>query len=551
MAFPKIILAIFILTFLSETFSCPPEKVLSADQTKITDQQTLPDRIRSEHNKTAQILILGGGYSASGNQISLESNIKYFRRIKSSLKLNNKVTHTYFADGKDPGRDIQFFDPNFVIPEINLIMAELFGNSNGLAHQYRSNQLKPDGTSSIQTVDRWFKLLKNSDPLDKSIFYFTGHGGKGESKKLFNTSLYLWNNAKIRVSEFVKKIETLPKEKPVIVFMVQCYSGGFSNIIFKDGDPQKEFIDRPTAGFFSTLQSRVAAGCTPDIREENYHEYSTYFWEALSGKSRLGQKISKPDYDEDGKTSLLEAHSYVSINSNTIDVPIKTSDTLLRKYFAGADPEDQAKKEKKGVLEKYLPKLILTDQNKTSSIKRLDQIKKSDFLQWAIPEERAVLASLSDYLKLKEEYPVNEIKKLEESFKKEREAIEKEKKKSTDQKNKYREELRKKIRGLYPEVSNPYHPIVTQILSSEKAESIINIANQNDSWEKLMHEKSKIKSFGDQKFLIEKKEVKLIRLMRCLENIRMFHALDKVCNPKQIKNFEQILSLERLTLDQI
>ena len=76
------------------------------------------------------------------------------------------------------GRDIQFFDPKFVIPEINQIMAELFGKSNGLANQYRSNSLNPDGSSSVQSVDRWFKLLKNSDLREKSLLYFTGHGGK-------------------------------------------------------------------------------------------------------------------------------------------------------------------------------------------------------------------------------------------------------------------------------------------------------------------------------------------------------------------------------------
>ena len=544
----KTTLASLLLVILPEIFSCSKDTELSENKNQSEIKNNLSN---IEHNESAQILILGGGYSASGNQISLESNVKYFQRIKPILQLEEKISHTYFADGNDSGRDIQFFDPKFVIPEINQIMAELFGKSNGLANQYRSNSLNPDGSSSVQSVDRWFKLLKNSDLREKSLLYFTGHGGKGESKKLFNTSIYLWNNAKIRVSELVRKIETLPKQKPIILVMVQCYSGGFSNVIFKEGDPKKEFIERPTAGFFSTLQSRVAAGCTPDIREENYHEYSTYFWEALSGRSRLGKKITKPDYNGDGKTSLLEAHSYVSIHSNTIDIPVKTSDTLLRKYLTSTKTETKVKKENEGLLGKLIQKLEFADQNETSSVKKLDQIKKSEFLLWATPEEKAVFLGLSENLKLKEDYPAIEIKKLLEDLKKEKEAIEKERKKATDQKNKFREELRKKIKGVFPEVANPYHPVVSEILSTEKSQSILNIINQNDFWKKILIEKGKIKSFENQKFLIEKKEVKLMRLRRCLENIKMLNTLVKSDKLEQQKNFQKLQELERLTLDQL
>ena len=139
----------------------------------------------------------------------------------------------------------------------------------------------------------------------------------------------------------------------------------------------------------------------------------------------------------------MEAHSYVSIHSNTIDIPVKTSDTLLRKYLTSTKTETKVKKENEGLLGKLIQKLEFADQNETSSVKKLDQIKKSEFLLWATPEEKAVFLGLSENLKLKEDYPAIEIKKLLEDLKKEKEAIEKERKKATDQKNKFREELRK------------------------------------------------------------------------------------------------------------
>ena len=42
------------------------------------------------------ILVWGGGYSPSGNQISLESNVKYFQRIKIYSKFKKTKTRCKF-----------------------------------------------------------------------------------------------------------------------------------------------------------------------------------------------------------------------------------------------------------------------------------------------------------------------------------------------------------------------------------------------------------------------------------------------------------------------
>ena len=86
---------------------------------------------------------------------------------------------------------------------------------------------------------------------------------------------------------------------------------------------------------------------------------------------------------------------------------------------------------------------------------------------------------------------------------------------------------------------------------SGQARRELNIINQNDFWKKILIEKGKIKSFENQKFLIEKKEVKLMRLSRCLENIQMLNTLVKSHKVEQLKNFQKLQELERLTLDQL
>ena len=91
------------------------------------------------------------------------------------------------------------------------------------------------------------------------MIYFTGHGGKGDKKTPQNTNTYLWNNQKVKMQDFTKRLDKLPVETPVVLVMVQCYSGGFANIIFKEGDPKKGMAKHPRAGFFATVHNRADA----------------------------------------------------------------------------------------------------------------------------------------------------------------------------------------------------------------------------------------------------------------------------------------------------
>jgi hypothetical protein len=564
-----------ILTFICSTSACPPNEsnILNnlfnnkaPNNTTINKKINLPllpipsipskKPLLETHNNVPRnnfkVLVLGGGYSPSGNQVSLESNVKYFRNIRNEIGLGNAHTHTYFADGKDNGRDLQFFDPKFNIPQINLVFAELFGKTKGIANQYRSNQLTPDGPSSIKSVDNWFNLQKKLIGSQKNIIYFTGHGGKGTNKTQYDTTAYLWDNAKLKVSDFVKKLDHLPMQQSTILIMVQCYSGGFANVLFQDGDPKKELSKHTRAGFFSTIQSRVAAGCTPDIREENYQEYSTSFWEALSGKSRMGKDIIKPDFNNDGKTSLLEAHSYVSINSNTIDVPIKTSDILLRKFLPEEFKPKKIIKKTTSIMEKYLPKLFKNDNPTLKQLEKIElsTITKTDLLRLANPEEKAVFLGLSQKLGLNQNIPDKEIKSLSEKLKKERDEIQKKKKIALDLKNKHRDSLRKKLLSQYPESSNPYHPTTVFILSTNQKNKVLEIVKKDQIWEKLMSEKSKVESFESERFTIEKREVKIMRLKKCMENIILAYKLSQLPSLDQNKRYNKLLELERTCLEQ-
>src|SRR5262249_44599783 len=143
---------------------------------------------------------------------------------------------------------------------------------------------------------------------------------------------------------------------------------------FNEGDPQKGISPANRCGFFATVHNRPAAGCTPDIDEENYQEYSSSFWAAIGGHSRTGQTVAPRDCNADGRISFAEDHGFTLLNSSTIDIPVKTSDAFLR-AFSKTKADD-------------MPDLITAD----AQYERLAEL--------ASPVERTVLDGLCQELSL-------------------------------------------------------------------------------------------------------------------------------------------------------
>ncbi|MBT3638564.1 MAG: hypothetical protein HN531_16655 [Opitutae bacterium] len=549
-----------------QALACPPKE--GNDSTSPPPPASNPDEISAtlteqEKEHPFNLLVFGGGYSPSGNQVSLESNVKYFRRIRSSMGLGEAAMKTYFADGKSKDRDLQFFDPSFRIPEANQIMAELLGSSRGIANQYRNNDLQADDSSSLGALDKWVSMRAKQGGEQTNLIYFTGHGGKADKKTPHNTTAYLWNNSRLKVSELVRKLDKLPKEQPCIFVMVQCYSGGFANIIFKEGNPKKGLSEYPRAGFFATVKDRVAAGCTPDIREKNYHEYSTRFWEGLCGESRVGKKTKQPDLNKDGKTSLAEAHAYVILRSDTIDIPIKTSDVFLRHFSALAPPNPPAKTDSNktssigskisAIIEK-LPNKKSAETNRQSNACDPNDLFCSvsdplkDLLKGTEKKSKFVINGLSRRLELTLPNRHDETKKLIESLKKKRSTLSEQKKKHDEERGKIKKALALKLRKTWPELRNLHHPTVISLYRKPNADDVQKVVDTNGSWARYKELSAKSKQLEAERFLLEKKEVLGMRLIRELETIVLVKNLPLINPPHVIGSYEKLKDLENAIL---
>jgi S-adenosylhomocysteine hydrolase len=71
--------------------------------------------------------------------------------------------------------------------------------------------------------------------------------------------------------------------------------------------------------------------------------------------------------------------------------------------------------------------------------------------------------------------------------------------------------------------------------------------NEKELWQKLVKQREKVKNLESKRFLLEKKEVKIMRLRMCIENIILAHTLSKKGSEVQMKQYNTLLTLERST----
>jgi len=272
-------------------------------------------------------LAAGGGYKPYGSQVVLETNMNLFDKVAAKYDVVDDDVTRLFGGGNDQSiKDVLIANPDFKLDE--KLFAHLFSNSKCPECSLRHNSLKNlDGNSTKSSVSAWLDVASEElESDDKMGFYYTGHGSH-EKDRYDQNYLALWRS-QLSVQDFSESLDGFDKKTQVQVVMVQCFSGGFTQMNYAGGDiDAKELSSSNRCGFFSQIAERPAAGCSSDINKRE--EYSPYFFSAYFGKDESGAKVDA-DFNRDGKITSNEAHAYVIIHEDSFDVPITTSSQLLR-----------------------------------------------------------------------------------------------------------------------------------------------------------------------------------------------------------------------------
>jgi Peptidase C13 family len=303
-------------------------------------------------------LVVGGGGAPSYNEIALEKNVLYFQRTLETMGYKpEEVASILFANGNNGQATIRYINPQ-------------------RQQQFKVTEIKHlKGAATISNFRRYIQKIRQKKDSKPLFIYFTGHGGKN-SQDLNNNSFYMWHNQELSVKQFATILDKIPQERPIVVMMAQCFSGSFANMIYERGNPQGSIALQTRCGFFATIKSLPSVGCTPEVNEADYRDYSSSFFAGLSGRDRTGKNVASADYNKDGKISYAEAHAFAKVDEKTMDLPISTSESWLQN--------------------KVLPtqKTVILSQ------------PISDILSTARPEQVYVVSSLIKILELDEQKPL-------------------------------------------------------------------------------------------------------------------------------------------------
>lgn len=456
-------------------------------------------------------VIVGGGPNLENNQVAIESNVRYVNRLLPS----NIVRTTLFADGNlnNPTVLTDVDLRKVSTPERILRLTLQDRDSQELSPTlYRKPNLggKIDGATRSRDVSRLFsQLAMEVEREPKQLFlYFTGHGSsdrQGDNNNLYD----MWNNEVLSVRDLSKHISRLPNTTPVTIVMVQCHSGSFANLIFEGGDPQADVVDRDIVGYFAATKERPAAGCTSEVNEEEYRDFTSYFFAALTGKDRVGRKVMGADYNKDGRVGMDEAYCYTLIHDRSIDVPVCTSDIFLRRFVTLRDSE-------------------------------VFQTPYSQVIEWATPAQRAALVALSkilgrepgeDRLQLayrdmvrgvsRTNFVGNDYETLRREY------------------NSARQSARRRLFGRFPNLETEQTRVAL-----EQAKRFLEADGDNETYTKLLKAEEALSKSESEEERREIAESHLMRFVRLGKSVILAHTLRQKGERPLVERFERLIKGE-------
>lgn len=463
------------------------------------------------------ILTLGGGYSPSGNQASLEENVLFFLKILDAKKIAYRQHDLFFADGDDPKPDLQVMsktEAKALRPATELLddLHRKPGKDREKV-EYRNHRI-PNVTGAIDpklvraSLEAIAKSVRSGDRL---IVYVTAHGSEGPEGDEFNTTVDCWDEKAITNRDFVRWLKVFPADVPVVMIMAQCYCGGFGRSIFEGLDPALPLTNQLRAGFFAQQHNLPAQGCRPDI--EHDEEFSSYFLGAFAGKSRTGTPIEGCDLDGNEVISFAEAYTYAFWAGETIDIPLKTSDVFLRQYSRlSIGSSAEAGPAVRGTLQSFV------DRGDVMNKRIIVELAKK--LNLSLEDDAARVTAAYDDHRNSPPQP------------------------DRARRRGIRRDLLREIEDKWPELGDERKWDESKLLVDANQVDLFNAIKKLRSWDAYDRAQRRIEEYEAESEKHEMREVKFRRLIKTLELIILDENISKVASPEIVQRYRELIALE-------
>ncbi len=501
---------------------------------------------------TDYFITIGGGYNPAGNQASLEANVLFFQKVLIEKHRGERVHDVFFADGFDKSYDLQILSAGVAseTPATDLI-ASLYRRGSargGQRVEYRDHVVSNiKGATNPELIHASIsRIAQSAHKGDRLFVYVTSHGSEGDKNDPHNTTIDCWNDEEITVREFSGWLSEVPTDVTVVMVMAQCYCGGFAQSIFDDfkvPNDEKKPTRQIRIGFFAQQHNLTAAGCRPDI--DNDEEFSSYFWGAIVGRSRTGQAIDGCDFDGNGTVSFAEAYAYAVVASDTIDIPLRSSELLLRTYSRIPD-SDEAKSDRPGTGTSISSNEPGTTDNGTEKPVLVNATGKIEsLLDQQTPVTKRIVAGLCNGLDLSLQDDFAVVQAAYEKLRAERRAAGRGTRRRSSS---GRRELLQEVAEKWPELGNEQHWSKSSLLASDNQTTLLFEIQQLPTFATFDKNRRQREEQSNKSEQSELREVKFRRLINALEVIVMSKNLPLVASEQIVQRYRDMLKIEDSSL---
>jgi hypothetical protein len=246
----------------------------------------------------------------------------------------------------------------------------------------------------------------------------------------------------------------------------------------------------------------MSSGCDPNPNRRAQEGYGVHFLNALRGRDRSGHTLdpANVDFDGDGKISLLEAHTRTRIASRSMGVPTTTSERWLRQ----AAPKEGPQK------------------------------------PFALPEEKAVIDSLSGRLRLRSEAAAR--RRLAKLEKKIAEIDERLADLEDEEADRY-DRLRIYLLGRWPTLDDPWHPAFAFTFQSNRR-AIRTVITRSSLAQEYSRAHLEANHWGVRLDRLRWRTTDVRRLVRSYETLALAARLHAAGGPAW-QHYERLLACER------
>lgn len=266
------------------------------------------------------VLINGGG-SRRINYLSHVIHLEQVLEVLRAVGVPEDQITVFASDGSDARLDLATRELRPAGDDGWLLDGTRLERTIGRPMEYVSTEI--DGVdlrpAKQAAIAEWF--VDEGDRLkagDIVFLYVTDHGNRGKKDAGPRAnSISLWGKKEhLDVDELSALVAGLPRGVQVVTLMSQCFSGGFAQLMYGDGE---DTPDGRVCGYFSTTDDREAYGCYAENRGDDNVGHSIRFLEGLRGSGRMA-----------------DAHTHAVVNDHTPDVPLRTSDEYKRELLEHA-----------------------------------------------------------------------------------------------------------------------------------------------------------------------------------------------------------------------